>query len=256
MLHYSADFRLRNRVGVHRTGEAGYDGYMEKKRFAVFDVDGTIFRSSLLVELVRELIADGSFPEEARSLYEREERKWIEREGSYEDYIMAVVTAFRKHLKGVHYGALADASERVVDEQWKRTYRYTRDLLLDLKERGYYLLAVSHSPKTVLDKFCPHLGFDKAYGVIYELGPNDCFTGDIVDEHLIFNKANIVQRAAEKERLSYAHSIGVGDTESDIPFLELVAKPVCFNPNMNLYRHARRMKWKVFVERKDVIYEI
>jgi len=65
-----------------------------------------------------------------------------------------------------------------------------------------------------------------------------------------------LKRAVEKEGLTLAHSIGVGDTESDIPFLELVAQPICFNPNMNLYRYAKRMKWKVVVERKDVVYEL
>ena len=78
----------------------------------------------------------------------------------------------------------------------------------------------------------------------------------MVDDHLILNKANVLKRAVEKEGLTIAHSIGIGDTESDIPFLEVVARPVCFNPNMKLYRHARRMKWKVVVERKDVIYEL
>ena len=125
-----------------------------------------------------------------------------------------------------------------------------------LKKRGYFLLAVSHSPKTVLDKFCPRLGFDKAYGTIYELGPQECFTGEVVDPHLIFNKSAILKRAVEKGGLTLSHSIGVGDTESDISFLEVVAKPICFNPNAKLYRYAKRMKWDVVVERKDVIYEL
>jgi phosphoserine phosphatase len=60
----------------------------------------------------------------------------------------------------------------------------------------------------------------------------------------------------EKENLSLRHSIGVGDTESDISFLELVSKPICFNPNEKLYQHAKRLKWAVIVERKDVIYAI
>jgi phosphoserine phosphatase len=50
--------------------------------------------------------------------------------------------------------------------------------------------------------------------------------------------------------------LAVGDTESDIPLLELVTFPICFNPNENLYNHARRMKWEVVVERKDVIYHL
>lgn len=228
----------------------------EKRRVAVCDVDGTIFRSSLLIQVVNRLIEKGVFPTSARRVYERDYERWLNREGDYEEYISAVVDAFVGHLKGVHYSALADAAEEVVDEQWKRVYRYTRDLLKDLKKRGYFLLAVSHSPKTVLDKFCPRLGFDKTYGILYEIGPQECFTGTIVEEHLILNKAAIVRRAVEKENLTLSHSIGVGDTETDISFLEMVAKPICFNPNAKLYRYAKRMKWNVIVERKDVVYEL
>lgn len=227
-----------------------------RRRVAVFDVDGTIFRSSLVIALVERLVETGIFPEDARGAYTRQRQLWLDREGDYESYIEALVRSFKKYMKGVHYRDFAEISEEVVEEKWKQVYRYTRDLLKELKEQDFFLLAVSHSPKTMLDKFCPKLGFDKAYGTIYEIGPQDLFTGNMVDEHLIYNKAAVVKRAVEKESLTLKHSIGVGDTESDIPFLELVAKPICFNPNAKLYTYARRMKWKVVVERKDVIYEL
>lgn len=227
-----------------------------QRKVAIFDVDGTIFRSSLLIELVETLVDNASFPKEARKEYEKQHARWLDREGDYDEYIMAVVQTFRKHLQGLHYGELAEAADQVVEAQWKRSYRYTRELLKDLKQKGYFLLAVSHSPKTVLDRFCPRLGFNKSYGLVYEIGPQDLFTGAVADEHLIFNKANVVHRALEKENLTLTHSIGVGDTESDIPFLELVAKPICFNPNQKLYRTAKRLKWDVVVERKDMIYKI
>jgi len=227
-----------------------------KRKVAVFDVDGTIFRSSLMFQLVEQLIKEDIFPESARREYEREEERWLNREGDYEAFIMAATRSFKKNLKGVAYAALADASERVVEDRWKRVYLYTRDLIKELKEKDYYMLAVSHSPKTILDKFCPRLGFDKAYGTIYEIGPQSLFTGIMVDEHLIYNKANVLKRAVEKENLTLTHSIGVGDTESDISFLEMVARPICFNPNKKLYRYAKRMAWKVVVERKDVIYSL
>lgn len=229
---------------------------LSKRRVAVFDVDGTIFRSSLLIQLVDMLIEKQMFPASARKVYDHHRERWLNREGDYEAYINAVVVAFRKHLKGVAYQDFAAAAEEMVEREWKHDYRYTRELLTDLKQKGYFLLAISHSPKTVLDKFCPRLGFDKAYGIIYETGPQDLFTGRVIDEHLILNKAAIVRRALEREDLTLAHSIGVGDTESDIPFLELVGKPICFNPNSTLYRYAKRMDWKVVVERKDVIYEL
>jgi len=226
------------------------------QKLAVFDIDGTIIRSSLFVELFEELVRRGVFPKNAKNDYEAQHKKWVEREGNYEDYIWAMVKSFKKHVKGVYYGDFTETAKDVVKMQQKRTYRYTRDLIKDLQKKGYFLLAVSHSPKTILDYFCPRLGFDKAYGVFYELGPEDNFTGGVIDEHLIMNKANIVRRAVEKHGLTLKGSIGVGDTESDIAFLELVENPICFNPNSKLYTHAKRQGWKVVVERKDVIYEL
>jgi HAD superfamily hydrolase (TIGR01490 family) len=226
-----------------------------KRRVAVFDVDGTIFRSSLLVQVVDQLIRDGVFPEDAQATYARQLERWQNREGDYETYIDAVVKAFTQHIVGAHYSALADASKRVVAAQWKRTYVYPRTLIKQLKDRGYYLLAISHSPKTILDMFCPRLGFDKVYGLLYEIDGDEKFTGKIIEEQAL-DKAYLIRRAVDKESLMLTNSIGVGDTESDIKFLEIVAKPICFNPNAALYAHAKKEKWKVVVERKDVIYQL
>ncbi|MFM2374476.1 MAG: hypothetical protein RLZZ234_471 [Candidatus Parcubacteria bacterium] len=223
---------------------------------AFFDIDGTVFRSSLLIELVEAFIHQGIFPTTAADTYARELTLWQNREGSYEAYIDAVVHSFVNHLQGVHYGALADVGREVVERNKHHVYRYTRDLLVALKAKGYFLVAISQSPKTILDEFCLSYGFDKVYGRVYEIGAHDCFTGTVVDEHLIANKANIARRVAEREGVSLASAIAVGDTEGDIPLLELVGTPLCFNPNQTLYAHARRMGWKIVVERKDVVYEL
>src|SRR3989344_4029914 len=226
------------------------------KKVAIFDVDGTIFRSSLLIEVVERLVTAGIFPKEARQDFVREELAWLNRKGDYEKYIMSVVKVFRSHIKGVPYKDFNGLAEEVVAEQKDRVYRFTRDLIKDLKKRNYFLLAVSHSPKSVLDHFCKRLGFDKVYGLFYELGPMERFTGRVMEEAFIFNKASVARHALDKEGLTLRGSIGVGDTESDIPFLELVEQPICFNPNAKLFAHARRNSWKVVVERKDVVYKI
>ncbi|MDO8492538.1 MAG: HAD-IB family hydrolase [bacterium] len=226
------------------------------RKVAIFDIDGTIFRGSLLIELVEVLIERDIFKVEARRIYQAQKLRWLDRQGDYEAYINAVVAAFMKNLKGVFYGDFKDAADTVVARYQDRTYRYTRDLVSELRRKGYYLLAVSHSPKGIVDIFGKRLGFNKIYGMIYDLGPTDRFTGTITDPHLIQNKGNILRRAVEKEKLTLKGSIGVGDTESDVSFLELVEKPICFNPNEKLYKYGKRNKWKIVVERKNVIYEI
>ncbi|MFA5319455.1 MAG: HAD-IB family phosphatase, partial [Candidatus Paceibacterota bacterium] len=182
------------------------------RKFAAFDVDGTIFRSSLLIELVEELIEAKLFPLEARAEYQPPFHRWLDREDSYEKYIGAVVETFTKNIKGVYYGDFIEIVKKLIAEKKNRTYVYTRELVKNLRQRGYFLLAISGSPKGILDTFCQELGFDKVYGRFYELGPGDRFTGQIVDEHLIANKANIIHRAMTKENLAQAGSIAVGDT--------------------------------------------
>ncbi len=227
------------------------------QKVAFFDIDGTVFRSSLLIELVDSLIKAGHFPVEAQEEFREAHEAWWNREGDYEAYIDAVVKTFREHLQGVHYGDMADVGRQVVAVQRRRVYRYTRDLIKDLKADDYHIIAISQSPKTVLDDFCTQYGFDKVYGRLYEIGPQDRFTGAVIDEHWIKNKANIVKRVFDHNpELTLKDSIAVGDTEGDIPLLEAVEHPICFNPNQALYAHAKRMKWEVVVERKDVIYHL
>jgi phosphoserine phosphatase len=50
------------------------------------------------------------------------------------------VASFAHYAKGKPYGEVADAAGEVIEEKKHRIYRYTRDLVTDLKKRGYYLL--------------------------------------------------------------------------------------------------------------------
>jgi len=227
-----------------------------QQKVAFFDIDGTVFRSSLFIELIEKLVADGDFPKEAAAEYEAVHKCWLNREGSYEAYIEAMIDTFMSHIKGLHYGVLADAGKAMIAVHQKRVYRYTRDLIRKLKAEGYYVVAISQSPKTILDEFCKSYGFDKVYGRMYEIDSAECFTGVVTAEDIIKTKANIVARVLEKEWATPEGSIAVGDTEGDISMFESVATPICFNPNKRLYDHAQKMGWKVVVERKDVIYEM
>jgi HAD superfamily hydrolase (TIGR01490 family) len=228
-----------------------------QKPVAFFDVDGTLFRSSLLIELVEELVREGVFPTDVQRGYTGAYAAWQAREGTYEAYIAAVIQTFLTHIKGVHYGQLADIGRRVVALKSKRVYTFTRDYIRELKDEGYMLIAISQSPKTVLDEFCRQYGFDKVYGRMYEIGPSDCFTGEVIEEQLIENKANIVKRVFERNpELTREGSIAVGDTDGDISLLESVDRPICFNPNQVLFEHAKRQGWEVVVERKDVVHRL
>ncbi len=226
------------------------------KKVAIFDIDGTVFRSSLLIELTDALIQEGIFHSKVSKLYARAYENWLSRKGPYEEYIGAVVKAFRQNIKGVRYNEFSKIAKKVVTFHRNRIYRYSRDIVKNLKKKNYYLLAISHSPQRVVKEFCKEMGFDKIYGQIYEIDRQKRFTGRMLHTKLISDKAEILKRAVEKEKLTLKGSVGVGDTESDIAFLKMVEKPICFNPNQKLYQYAKRAGWKIVVERKDVIYRL
>ncbi len=232
---------------------------MKEKKVAIFDVDGTIFRSSLLIELVNGLIAEKVFKPDVAGLYDKAHKQWLDREAGYEEYLAGVVEAFKKNLKGVRYRDLRRVAYKVVAQHKNRTYRFTRDLVRKLKSQGYYILAISHSPKLAVEGFCKTLGCSKVYGTMYETdkpGRDGRFTGGLLYPELILDKDKILKRAIEGGGLTLRGSVGVGDTESDIPVLKMVSCAICFNPNKKLYSAAKKNGWEVVVERKDVVYKV
>ena len=227
----------------------------KRKKLAVFDIDGTIFRSSLFVELVEALISEEYFPASARKNYEQEFVQWQDREGDYDVYIDKMIQTYLKHIRGVPLDEVIDVSNRVLQFKKHRVYRFTRDLIAKLK-KTHFMLAVSHSPFHIVDPFARELGFDKVYAVWYETNDKGLLTGVIEHKDLIFHKDKIIHRALEKENVTLAGSVGVGDSEGDIAMLRMVKKPIAFNPDQKLYRIAKRNKWSIVVERKNIIHTI
>lgn len=226
----------------------------KKRKFAVFDIDGTVFRSSLLIELVDALIMNGIFSKKVRKIYAKDYQNWLDRKDSYEKYINSVILAFELNIRGVSEKKFNKVCLKVIEFHKNRLYRFSRDLIKKLKNKNYYLLAISHSPMYIVGRFAKQIGFNKVYGRLLE-SKKGKFTGKTLFEDLIFDKSKILLRAVKKENLTFIGSIGVGDTESDIPFLKLVKYPICMNPNIKLYNYAKKYNWTIVVERKDVIYK-
>lgn len=228
---------------------------------AVFDIDGTIFRSSLLIELVEALIQEDIFPKTAKKSYSDAYSKWLAREGSaatgfsYYEYLEKVIRAYVTNLKGVRRADVWRVAEKVLSFHRVRVYRFTRDLIKELR-KTHFLLAISHSPYEIVAPFARSLHFDKTYAMVYEVDQRVRFTGDILYTDVMLDKAKVLQRALEKNNLTLKNSVGVGDTESDIAFLKFMDRPIAFNPSMKLYKHAKARHWETVIERKDVIYRL
>ena len=220
---------------------------------AIFDIDGTIFRSSLVIELLRELVKSQIFPESALGAIKKSERLWLNRQGGYDPYIWEVVKNYRKHIVGKRRRDIVAAGKRVIRAQKLRTYRFTRELLRKLRGK-YFMIAISGSPLEVVREYNKFLKFDKIYGTELGVDEKERYTGTVLHEPPRYKKENLT-RYAKSHVLSFAGSIGVGDTESDVGIFELVEKPIAFNPNAALAKIAKKRNWTTVIERKDLIVE-
>lgn len=223
------------------------------KPIAIFDIDGTIFRSSLAIELFKKLIGEGIFEPTFLKKVKRSEQKWLNRQGHYDDYVRDVVRTYQKAIIGKKKNQIVAASRKVIREQKFRTYRYTKALLERIRKK-YFTIAISGSPLEVIREYNKFLKFDKMYGWEFGIDEKGRYTDAILHSPTVYKKELIV-RYVQNHNLSLRNSIGVGDTESDVGFLDLVDHPIAFNPNTVLARYARRKGWKIVVERKDLILE-
>ena len=224
-----------------------------KKPIAVFDIDGTIFRSSLLIEFNALLVQKGIFPASATRTVEAVRQAWINRQGSYQAYIDTIVRLYLRDIKGTSVRRLRQITQQVIQEQKHKVYVFTRDLIRKLR-KSHQLAIISFSPSEVVEEFRREYRFGIAQGIAYEHKKGK-YTGRI-SPGTVFDKKAILLELVERHGLSLKGSIGVGDTETDADFLHLVENPIAFNPNQKLYRIARREKWPIVVERKDVMYHL
>jgi HAD superfamily hydrolase (TIGR01490 family) len=229
---------------------------MKKKKIAIFDIDGTIFRKNLHFELINELVWMKVFPHQVRDDLTRAYTSWLEHKGTYEDYRVALVNLYNKYITGKRRDDIIAASKIVVPFHKERTYVFAEELIKKIRMEGFAVIAISGSPIEIVEEFNKeHLKFDKVFGSRYAVDSNGLYTGEAEFEPTK-DKGQVLKQYVLENNLTLEGSYGVGDTESDAGFLELVDNPIAFNPNYNLKKIAEEKKWKIVVEKKDVIYEI
>jgi HAD superfamily hydrolase (TIGR01490 family) len=226
-----------------------------KTTLAVFDIDGTIFRSSLVIELVNLLVEKKVFPKGLNKEIEEDYIAWANRQGSYNNYISKVVEVYKKYIIGVKESIIKEAAREIIEYQKNKVYVFTRELLKKLKKENYYLLAISGAPEIIVSEFAKALEFDKYYGTIYEVIDGK-FTGKLTNDTQWSKHEILNEFVKDHKEFDLKKAVGVGDSEIDVTFLELVGNPIAFNPDFILANYAKEKNWRIVVERKNVVYNV
>lgn len=226
-----------------------------KRKFAAFDIDGTLFRSGLYREVVYELIRMEAIPKRALQSLAAKERAWQKRShgSAFYEFDQAMVDMLEHHLTRLKVSYFDLAAENVIRAHRDNVYVYTRDLVQSLRKEGYLLVAISGSQKELVEPFAKHYKFDMWVGAQYERD-GEYFTGQAIKTHK--SKDIFLRQLIEEHDLTLKDSIAVGDTRGDIEMLKIVENPVVFNPEQSLLDEALKQQWKIVIERKNVSYEL
>jgi HAD superfamily hydrolase (TIGR01490 family) len=229
---------------------------MSKQPFAVFDIDGTLIRWQLYHALADELARRGHLDQTEFQKVREARMSWKKRasEDSFSNYEEVLVNLIDQAQTGIRVEELEAACRSVIDEYKDQVYTFTRDLIRELRGKGYLLFAISASHAQIVSMVAEHYGFDDFGGSVYEV-KDGYFTGrkEVLRSTA---KPEFLKKLVEKHHSTWDGSIAVGDSESDVPMLECVEQPTAFNPTKKLFEHAKSKSWKIVVERKNMVYEL
>jgi len=225
------------------------------KKFAVFDIDGTLIRWQLYHAIADSMVKLGFVKPEAYDSVKLARMDWKRRSpgASFRTYELELIKVYDRVLAGLTTDQFEAAAQVVFDEYKDQVYTYTRELIKDLKSRDYLLFAISGSQIEIVELIARYYEFDDFAGSIYERAGQK-FTGHLtIGAH---NKDQTLKLMVEKHDAGFAGSIAVGDSLSDAVMLEMVEQPIAFNPDKDLFERAKKQGWKVVLERKNMIYEL
>ena len=239
-------------------GETGYNLTMRTAAF--FDIDGTLYRESLMIEhfkklLKYEVLDESLWHTNIKASYEN----WQKRRGNYDDYMLGLAEIYVRSLKGLEKSKMEFITNQVVDLKGGNVYMYTRNRIGWHKAQGHVVIFVSGSPDYLVRKMAQRYGVTDCIGTRYLLDDEERYTGEIEQMWDSNSKYHAIHRFVGTYAIDLESSFAYGDTMGDLSMFELVGNPVAINPTRELLTHLHgdpvlAEKVRVAVERKDVIY--
>ncbi|SDK04523.1 HAD family hydrolase [Natronincola ferrireducens] len=229
---------------------------------AFFDVDGTLYRDSLMVEHFKRLIKyEVIDPSIWHNVAKKTFHNWDKRQGNYEDYLLDVAEIYLNSMKGQNKNHIEFITNQVINIKGDRVYRFTRDRIEWHKAQGHKVIFISGSPDYLVSKMAEKHGVTDYRGTRYEVNESNHFTGEILQMWDSDSKHQAILEFVEKYDIDLDKSYSYGDTNGDFSMLKLVGNPIAINPAKELVLNIKgdeelRKKVTIIIERKDVIYQL
>ena len=229
---------------------------------AFFDIDGTLYRDSLLIEhfkklLKYEVLDQALWHNNIKAAYQN----WQKRRGNYDDYLLELTDIYVESLRGLDRSQMEFVTNQVIELKGDKVYMFTRNRIHWHKEQGHKVFFISGSPDYLVHKMAEHYGITDCVGTRYFLDEQNRYTGEVSRMWDAASKEKALDKFVLQYEIDLPGSYAYGDTNGDLSMFEKVGHPVAINPTRELLIHLRKdpvlsQKVEVVVERKDVIYRL
>ena len=224
---------------------------MSKHKIAFFDIDGTIRNKSLTESLFEILIQDYSYrgTNEEKYLQLQDEISKLRKaykssedraDDLFGEYCQKVVKFAMFALENYTFEEVREIGCRVaVEYRDHQDYAFSKELIKFLRQEGFELVAISGSPKFLVDAFVKEYGFSKGIGQDYV---KDEKTGifketsirTFQDKHIFIEELLRDRSSGDFNRDDF-YIVAVGDTECDFSMMEYADKAFIINPSIRFF---------------------
>lgn len=236
--------------------------FMAKQQVAAFfDVDGTLYRDSLMSEMFKKLIKyDILSSEYWHAEVKPKFFKYDNRIGAYDDYIIEIGEIYKGAIKKISPYIIQFIARQIIDEKGGRVYTFTRDRIMWHKKNNHKIITISGGPQELVTEISNRYGIDDSVGTLYFHNESQ-YTGDFVPMWDSKSKEKALKDFVEKHDIDLNVSYAYGDTAGDFSMLQAVGNPTCINATrelLNLVSNTKdvRDKIDIIIERKDVVYKV
>ncbi len=229
---------------------------------AFFDIDGTLYRNSLMIQHFKKLIKyEVIDPAIWHNHVKHTYYEWEKRYGDFEDYLEELAEFYVRELKGVNKDYIDFIANQVIKINGDQVYKYTRSRIEWHKNSGHKVFFISGSPDFLVEKMAKKYGVTEYRGSEYIVDEENNFTGEIVRMWDSENKQRTIDEFVSRFDVDLNKSYSYGDTAGDLSMLKMVENPIAINPNKNLLKAIKEdeelyKKIDIIVERKDLIYKL
>ncbi len=210
---------------------------------AAFDMEGTILASNVVETYLWIRLKDLAFedwPEEMADVARSAPRYLLQDQRNRGEFLR---TFYRRYegadVEQVRRLARDFASELMLQRCSSQAIRRIRDH----RANGHRTILITAALDLFVEPIAPLFDVVIAADLVQEGGK---YTGFMSEPPLVGEaRAAWMRRYAEAEGVDLRKSFAYADSHSDLPMLRAVGNPVVVNPDVALYRHAKKRRWPI-----------